>query len=462
MSDKNYRISDVSSEQGIKKIQSISPNRRSNYFNSTQQKLQYNYYPINIQSKTEEQNKISQKVSEISIINPSQKIPTSQIYDQQLPSNNDPRNFLTQAEQLKYDLISTNQSKQNLLMIEKLLFYFNSQPQLQYFSNTQQYYVQNGKLYFTEFDNDMNPKFKIQEGSFMVCLSKKEFILHGNGKEYCGKSTLIKFQGQFENGIFKDDGRNQRSKSAPNKKIRIIDAQTGLQVNNYNQVNKYQNQSLFCESWCKYNQQISLKDIQILENNRRLTSSIIDAYVLYLNLESENTYFSQKTINRQNINRILFLPTTLTTNFGRNYTDQHTKDIFEAELLQFKDLNYDLKEIYSQIGMPVNKNNYHWYFLLFDLKQNVCTVFDSLQKPTTTDQMNIDYQLIITLEKLLKIEKPKRQFSECSGKQTDSYSCGYHVCQFMNYCQEKQFKQKVNHDFNLNEIKTKLLKIIKI
>ncbi|CAD8210120.1 unnamed protein product [Paramecium octaurelia] len=220
-------------------------------------------------------------------------------------------------------------------------------------------------------------------------------------------------------------------------------------------------QSMFKQvyNWCKYNQQISIKDIQILENNRRLTSSIIDAYVLYLNLESEKDYFSKNRKNRQNINRILFLPTTLTTNFGRNYTDQHTKNIYEAELLQFQDLNYDLKKIYTYIGMPVNKNNYHWYFLLFDLKQNSCTVFDSLQKPT--NQMNVDQQLILALEKLLKIKQLKKQFSNFSGQQTDGYSCGYHVCQFMNYCKTIQFEPKVNYDFKLNEIKKKLLTIIK-
>ncbi|CAD8210124.1 unnamed protein product [Paramecium octaurelia] len=443
--------SEIQDKKRILSPLSSSPQKRHNYFNYVPK--QHNYYQKNIQS-------ITDNISRISNLNQPQKIIKNQNDDFQIQPNTNQGKFLTEDDQQFYEHISTDQSiYEKLLINENLLFYFNSQSQFQECSNTKQYYIANGKLYFTEFDKDGNPKFKIQEGPFRVCLSKKEFVLDGDGKEFSGKSNLIKFQGQFENGIFKDDARNQRSKSAPNKKIKIIDVQTGLQVNNNDQLNKYQHQFLQCESWCKYNQQISIKDIQILENNRRLTSSIIDAYVLYLNLESEKDYFSKNRKNRQNINRILFLPTTLTTNFGRNYTDQHTKNIYEAELLQFQDLNYDLKKIYTYIGMPVNKNNYHWYFLLFDLKQNSCTVFDSLQKPT--NQMNVDQQLILALEKLLKIKQLKKQFSNFSGQQTDGYSCGYHVCQFMNYCKTIQFEPKVNYDFKLNEIKKKLLTIIK-
>ncbi|CAD8214580.1 unnamed protein product [Paramecium octaurelia] len=177
---------------------------------------------------------------------------------------------------------------------------------------------------------------------------------------------------------------------APQKKIIIIDFQTGLQVNNNDQ----------------------LKSIKIYSSNVKVGANItINFFKGYLDLENiddqqaaslmlifciliskvKKLYFSKKKINRQNINRILFLPTTLTTNFGRNCTDQHAKNIFEAELLQFQDLNYDLKKIYSQIGMPVTRKTIIGIFY-FQIQNRI----------VPTDQMNVDQQLILAFEKLLK------------------------------------------------------------
>ncbi|CAD8212128.1 unnamed protein product [Paramecium octaurelia] len=189
----------------------------------------------------------------------------------------------------------------------------------------------------------------------MVCLRKKDSYQMAMEKSILANLLLLNFKYNL-NMAFLRMMQETKDQKPPLTKIIIIDVQTGLQ------------------------------DIQTLENNRRLTSSIIDAYILYLNLESEKFIFQRKKQIDKISTGSQFLPTTLTTNFVRNCTAQHAKNIFEVELLQFYDLNYDLKKIYSQIGMTVNKNKYYCYFLLFDLKQNGCPVFDSLQKPT--DQMN--------------------------------------------------------------------------
>ncbi|CAD8210799.1 unnamed protein product [Paramecium pentaurelia] len=439
-SDKEYK--------GIQKIQSLSPNKSHTYFQQTQK--QHNYFNQPNQQKKAQNNNDNQKNSYILNKKKSPEINEKNNLSQQQNKN---KSFLLEDSNYQiYDCISTFQLRyEKLLLCENLLFYYKSCCDYQENQN-KEYKKMDGKLYQTNFDENKNPKFKIQEGSFSVNLSKQKFVLSENGIEYLGKSNTIK------NSPIRDydDGNNKRSKSAPNTKIVIIDVSTGLQVNKNYAIRNNKNELLSC--WCKYNQQFCKKDNLILSNKGRLTSSIIDGYVMYLNLESERIYFKMQQRNRQEINRILLLPSTLTTNFGKDYSDQHSKLLFETELLEFQELNYELERIYSYIGMPVNQNNYHWYFLLFDLKQKICTIFDSLQQPNIN--MNIDQKLLSTLEKLLKIKDCKRELSLFSGQQFDGYSCGYHVCQFMKYCNEKQFQSNVKYNYNQSEITEILLKVI--
>lgn len=64
-------------------------------------------------------------------------------------------------------------------------------------------------------------------------------------------------------------------------------------------------------------------------------------------------------------------------------------------------MNFELNKIYSKIGIPINKNNIHWQFLLFDYEKKQLELFDSLS-------YSFDNNLIQTLAKLLNLENCKQ------------------------------------------------------
>ncbi|CAD8078489.1 unnamed protein product [Paramecium sonneborni] len=357
----------------------------------------------------------------------------------------------------KYDFDLINLKDQSLLLFQNIQFYCD-QKKLKIKSSQGYDYEVEGFIYKTEYDKNKNPKFTIQKGIFQINLEKKEFQLNGEGVEYCGKSEIIKHQGKFEKGKFLEDpkimncNQNQMEKKKQHTII-IIDMDTGKQVNLKQNNRKAKNQVQ--QIWCKYNQQISINDISILDSRKWLTSSIIDGYVLKLNLEGEEKYFQFKQSKRKEIKRILFLPSSFTTNFGDKYDLDKVKKLMKQELLEYSQMNLEITKIYKKIGLPINQRNFHWYFLLFDAELEQVEIFDS--SSMFYDKQKSDEKLITTLEMLFKMNINNKMNHQNSGQQRDSYSCGYRVCSFMKFCFEKQFNETISYKYD----ESKIIKILK-
>ncbi|CAK63445.1 unnamed protein product (macronuclear) [Paramecium tetraurelia] len=314
-----------------------------------------------------------------------------------------------------------------------------------------------GKRYLTELDINFNPRYLIQEGKFSANLNTRDFKFE-EGNEYLGKSNQIKPQEKIENQLQQQSEQNKTKTSqfraqslAPS---RIIIREQGIIVNNYRNL---QIKRVNKKVWCKYNQQINERDETILKSKNWLTSSIIDSFVFYLNLESENQYFKTSLDKQEDIKRILFLPTTLTTCFGKSYDFKKAQDLFQQELLQFQEMNFEIKNFYTKVGFPINKNNYHWQFILFDYEKNTVELFDS-------SKYLFDQNLIKTLQKLLNLENAQVIENTDFGEQNNGYACGYYVCTFMLYFYQLQFPsqfqcpQKIYDEENITK---KLKEIIK-
>ncbi|CAD8111655.1 unnamed protein product [Paramecium sonneborni] len=332
-------------------------------------------------------------------------------------------------DSIKYDI---------LIQFLNYIFYCCTTNQFQ--KITQETFKAFGKLYLIEFDTNMNPNYLIQEGCFEIDIKQARFKLNGIGIEYCQKSNKIKYEGNFEEGCLRNNtiNNNQAKSQSNNQSISKV-------IKDQYQV----------PSWCRFNQQINLNDLYILTSNLWLSSNIIDAFVLYLNLNSEQQYFSLTEVQRKDIQRILFMPTSLTTNFVKPYDFNQAKKIFEEELLQYQEINYDLKKVYSKIGFPINKNNSHWYFLLYDLQSNNIIYTDSLNVKWN------DIEIITLLKNLLTSTTEKNISSKQFSQQKDGYSCGYHVCSVMSYYQESQFNQTLLYCYDEAKIKDTLYQVIK-
>ncbi|CAD8170483.1 unnamed protein product [Paramecium octaurelia] len=359
------------------------------------------------------------------------------------------------CNKFKYDLIKLNKDSYfYVLLFVNIQFYHYQRDIIT--KEVNQYEV-DGFLYKTEYDEDFNPKYILQEGRFLINLQRGTFELNGEGVEFLGKSKFRKHEGKFQNGrfiskqqnIIISQNENQPRKINNQKKIIIKDAATGLQINKQQQQNRYQrnhNQDV----WCKYNQTFSNNDLNILKNKGWMTSSIIDGYVLYLNFESEKQYFQLQETERKNVQRVLFLPSSLTTNFGKNFTYDKVRKLLEQELLQYSQMNLSIQLIYKKVGIPINQNNFHWYFLLIEFDTKV-EIFDSTQNSITISG-HAD-KLIKTLQEVLQIKCKTIVNSKESGKQRNDYSCGYHVCNYMKFVQQAQFNNNNRrYDYQENKI----------
>ncbi|CAD8081418.1 unnamed protein product [Paramecium sonneborni] len=445
----NINLIDLNEHPKIE-IKEFSANSSQKYFESSQnnQRRDHNYFII--KPLFQQQIKIDQSSqSFIDLDQESDQKIFQELFEQY------------QMETIQLDNQLDNYSYDYLLLFNHSQFYYKSNS-FSYYQLSKNIIQLIGKLYDLQLDLNNNPSFLIQQGKFVIFLENKKFNLIGFGVEYCGKSKIKKYEGEFENGKYKQNELNkiifQGSQSAPIRKIFIYDVQNGNLINKDHQNQNKQYEEKQIENWVKYNQQISTEDVKILKQNGRLTSSIIDSYVFYLNLQSENEYFTKVRDKSRKIYKLLLLTTALTTNFGENYTFQKAKDLFEEELLQFQEINYEIKKIYQQVGFPINKYNNHWYFILFDLNINKCLIFDSLINPNSF--YNYDKYLIQTLQQLLKIQLLEIQLSQYSGQQIDNYSCGYHVCQFMKYCQKVQFQVNKKYSYVRTKIVKHLEKII--
>lgn len=61
-----------------------------------------------------------------------------------------------------------------------------------------------------------------------------------------------------------------------------------------------------------------------------------------------------------------------------------------------------ITNIYQRIGFPINKNNFHWYFLLFDAETEIVQIFDSTLN--SNYYFIHDKKLIDTLAECLNIK----------------------------------------------------------
>ncbi|CAD8192941.1 unnamed protein product [Paramecium octaurelia] len=314
-----------------------------------------------------------------------------------------------------------------------------------------------GELYMTKYDQDTNPKFEFAQGKFQVDLEQKKFNLilppikqsHGIMKEFEEQSNNLM---NDQNNGFQENRKME---------IKIFDANTNKQLNKHhsgnNQYLRNQNQKL--QQFCKFNQILTTDDVNILSEKRWMTSSIIDSYVLYLNKSGEEHYFNLTMDERSSIRRILFFPSSLTTNFGTEFNLQKVRDLFEQEKPQFKQINFKLSLLYHYVGFPINNNNTHWLFLLFNLNSEKVFVFDSMPNKKLSFKEEIGL-----IAQILNVEHPELIEHQHSGQQKDSYSCGYRVCSLMGFYYDNQFKKEdaANYKYNEQKIIDKLKTLIKV
>ncbi|CAD8113618.1 unnamed protein product [Paramecium primaurelia] len=355
-----------------------------------------------------------------------------------------------------YDVIniSNNSEYEKLLIFTNILFYDKDQQNIEIPSQQRVCLFKiKGKLYQTIFDDNNNPKYQILEGEFLVDLNKNTFQLDGQGIENQGKSNQIKNQGEYRKGVYvqripySENKSTYKSYSVEPKRIKILEIVDGQPIH----VNKKNDKKTI---WCKYNQQFGINDLMILNTTMWLNSSIIDCYVLHLNKISQEEYFKLSLDQRQQINRIYFVTSSLITNFGKFYHSHQNLELFKQHFLELQEIKFEIQTIYSKIGFPINQNK-HWYFLLFDLKEKKVEIFNSLLS------FNHDNSLINYLSELLMLKNPQLSKSSISGQQKDGYSCGYHVCQFMKTCWEASFLKSTQYQYNEKIMKTFLKDLIK-
>ncbi|CAD8129981.1 unnamed protein product [Paramecium sonneborni] len=365
------------------------------------------------------------------------------------------QSFLKDLCQKGFQIINFDKCK-SLFINQNVIFYCSIETIKKFddYLNSMNCYSCDGKFYSVFYDKNQNPSYKIQEGKFYIFMSRKNiFELNGPGIEYSGKSNFIQFEGSFKYGTpqeIEQKDCNIQMASQYFDQIIIKDIETGRQLNFGIKKNKFQTQDL----WCRFNQQLNGKDIQILNQRSWLNSSIIDAYVFFLNLENEKKYFNLNIEIKSQFQQILIIPTSFTSNLGSSYTLEKAKSLFQQELLQFKDLNWNLKLVYKYIGFPINKNNVHWYFLLFHLQDNIVEVFDSLPS------ICFDDNLVKTLEQILQLGQFNRIIKKDFCQQRDGYSCGYYVCSFMKYISNLFDNPELKYQYNEDEIRRELSYVI--
>ncbi|CAD8129755.1 unnamed protein product [Paramecium sonneborni] len=365
--------------------------------------------------------------------------------------------FLQELSQKGFQIINLDKSN-SLFINENVIFYCKIETIEKFYDFLcfmNYCYNCEGKQYQIFYDQNQNPIYKIEEGKFYIFMSRKNiFAINSKGKEYSGKSNLIKQEGSFQNGkpeeIQQIDREFQQMASPYSEKIIIKDIETGRQLNSGIKKNIFQTQAV----WCKFNQQLNEKDKQILSQRCWLNSSIIDAYVFFLNLENEKKYFNKNVKIRSQLQQILLIPTTFTSNLGTSYTLEKAQSLFQQELLQFQDLNWNLKLVYKCIGFPINRNKAHWYFLLFHLQDNIVELFDSLPS------ISFDDNLVKTLEQILQLGQCIRSIKKDFCLQRDGYSCGYYVCSFMQYISNLSDNPNLKYQYNEVEMRKELLNVI--
>ncbi|CAD8104434.1 unnamed protein product [Paramecium sonneborni] len=315
---------------------------------------------------------------------------------------------------------------------------------IMYVSDKKKDYSGKAYQYCVFYDEDYNPNFQIYEGEFNK--GKKS----GEGKLYGGKSNYIKYEGTWENDkATKQEKKEIQEPSSHLKKRIIIKDDQGIQILNSESQQKQQIQ-LEQTSWVKYNQQFNQKDMYILNNSQSwFTSSIIDGFVQYLNIESQKNfqYFLSKDV-QDKISKLerpqyLFCPSQLYTNMSADNLEQN-ENIFRNFILEFQPINFRLQYLYSRVYFVINKLNTHWFLIYIDFNESSLNILDSLQKPE--NYYNTEFKIF---KKIFKEQIKNIKLLDCK-QQTNGYDCGPFTClnmykEFLNLLsqvhQDKEYKQ---------------------
>ncbi|CAD8184062.1 unnamed protein product [Paramecium pentaurelia] len=312
---------------------------------------------------------------------------------------------------------------------------------IMYVNDKDNYYTGVAFFYQVQYDKDNNPKFEIYEGSFNK--GKKS----GKGILYGGKSKFINYEGEWKDDQQKKDQKEQQNEvkidiqqtEVPKKK-KILIYEDGELVQNDKNQNQNQNLTTFVQQplWIKYNQQYSIKDMDILKSETSwFTSSIIDGLVQYLNIQQENYL---KNFFKKNTKRYLFCPSYLYTNMSKDRIENNLIT-YQNYILEYQPINFNLKPLFSRIYFAINKNNTHFFLIYVDLPSKSLNIVDSISKVESFYQTEIEIFQNLFQQQITSIE-----LISCI-QQRNGYDCGPYTCLNMykdfydliqNVCPQKQ------------------------
>ncbi|CAD8110820.1 unnamed protein product [Paramecium sonneborni] len=288
----------------------------------------------------------------------------------------------------------------------ELLFYLKKQINKDGVEKEQYFY------YKIEYDLNFNPEYQMYKGE----MNNQQ--PHGYCIKYSSKSKEIQYDGKWYFGQkIEQENIDKQYVQNTNLSKKIIIQENGVIIRS-TQIKK-QNHSI--TSWIKFNQQISPKDLQILENkNTYFTCSIIDSYALYLTMKNEEEFFNSNLKNK--FKRQLFLPSYLFTNMWQNEA-QFNKQIFQNYFLEFQYVDYQIIGIYQQIYFAINQQ-FHWYLVKIKKKYN--KIFDSIKHHYTYYQRMI--QILYNLFNIQEDQQKENIEFNYRYIQNNQYDCGPYAC----------------------------------
>ncbi|CAD8105314.1 unnamed protein product [Paramecium sonneborni] len=382
--------------------------------------------------KSEEFNKIKQEYSQL--INQADENP-------QLINQADEK-FIIQHHK-DFLVIYSNQYNQQVMLKNNQILYatFNN--------NNFNSYTGKGYFYKETYDHDYNPEYEIYDGEFFN--GQK----HGFGKLYSQKSENVIYEGEWRNdkrfpevsqNMFQDHIIWIQPNIQQEKRIIIRD---GDQIINNKHIN-FRNHNKVSNEWIKFNQLISQNDIKILMNHKKwFTSSIIDSFVLYLNIKMDKQYFQIQEEQRKHHQRQLFIPSWVFTQMNKDQTDVN-RQILKNHFLEYQKIDYQIEKIYKRINFVINKNNTHWFLIQLNLDNNEMIVIDSIK----CDIQSYNYVKNI-MNPLFSNKIQKITISDQFKSQNNQYDCGPYTC--INMLQISEIKKQLETPHQMRQFLLKKL-----
>ncbi|CAD8178309.1 unnamed protein product [Paramecium pentaurelia] len=294
-------------------------------------------------------------------------------------------------------------------------------------------YTGKGFQYKVSYDSNFNPIYELYEGEF------KNGLKHGQGKLFGQKSENVIQEGEWQEDELKQNQNNDQNNNQKlqqnddhprNFKIIIKDGDKIIKSN----IKIRENQRKI-EQWIKFNQLISQNDIKILKSkNRWFTSSIIDSFVLYLNIQIDEKYFKIDFNQRKQALRQIFVPSYVFTQMKNNTKDINIQ-IFQNHFLEYKRIDYQIEKIYNRINFIVNRNNTHWFLIQLNLKNYQMIIMDSIINKEESYNNFKDILNTIFQQQITKIV-----ISDQCIHQNNGYDCGPYTCLNMLKLSEIQLK----------------------